>query len=231
MMEPTASAAAGLSPRERLLQAARDVVATDGLEGLTLRAIARRAGVSHGAPLRHFPTLASLLAAVAADGFARLMSAIDNDVAAAERSTADAGDVLDPRQRLAVAGRAYIAFARAEPGVYAVMFRPDRVDVSDPGYVSQGGASFRQLVALVEAAQADGWRPDDRPEELAAALWAQVHGVADLTLHGAFPAVVGPDAPERVPALFGQIVLGVSADDASFFDSPTVGSPHPGGAP
>ena len=49
------------SPRERLLQSAREVVATDGLEGLTLRAIARRAGVSHGAPLRHFPTLAAPL--------------------------------------------------------------------------------------------------------------------------------------------------------------------------
>jgi AcrR family transcriptional regulator len=231
MTGPGVSLAAGLSPRERLLQAARDVVAADGLEGLTLRAIARRAGVSHGAPLRHFPTLASLLAAVAADGFSRLMTAIDDDVAAAERSSADVGDVLDPPQRLAVAGRAYIAFARAEPGIYAVMFRPDRVDVFDAGYVSRGGAAFRQLVALVEGAQADGWRPDDRPEELAAVLWAQVHGVADLTLHGAFPAVVGPDAPERVPALFGQIVLGVSADDSSFFDHTTIDSPPPGGAP
>ncbi|MGH9235058.1 MAG: TetR/AcrR family transcriptional regulator, partial [Acidimicrobiales bacterium] len=80
-----------VSPRERLLQAARDVVAAEGLEGLTLRAIARRAGVSHGAPLRHFPSLASLLSAVAAEGFARLVTTIDNHLAHTEaRARADA---------------------------------------------------------------------------------------------------------------------------------------------
>src|SRR5690606_15390057 len=72
--QPGNGAASGT--RERLLQAARDVVARDGLEGLTLRAIARHAGVSHGAPLRHFPSLAALLAAVAADGFVRLVASI-----------------------------------------------------------------------------------------------------------------------------------------------------------
>jgi AcrR family transcriptional regulator len=222
--------AAGSSPRDRLLRAARDVVADDGLEGLTLRAIARRAGVSHGAPLRHFPTLASLLAAVAADGFSRLMATIDAVIADAERAGAAAGGALDPRERLVAAGSAYISFARAEPGIYAVMFRPDRVDVTDHAYVERGSAAFHQLVTMVAAAQADGWWPAERPEELAAALWAHVHGVADLTLHGAFPAVVGADAPERVPALFAEIVFGVSADDSSTTDPTTINSPHPGGA-
>ncbi len=88
------TAAARGDSRARLLDAARDVVATDGLEGLTLRAIARRAGVSHGAPLRHFPTLAALLAAVAADGFTRLVATIDDHLDAAEGSAAARGTTL-----------------------------------------------------------------------------------------------------------------------------------------
>ena len=96
----------GGTPRDRLLQAARDVVAADGLEGLTLRAIARRAGVSHGAPLRHFPTLAALLAAVAADGFARLVASIDDHLADADRAAAASGATPAPRQRLAIAAQA-----------------------------------------------------------------------------------------------------------------------------
>lgn len=199
------------SPRDRLLQAAREVVAADGLEGLTLRAIARRAGVSHGAPLRHFPTLAALLAAVAADGFARLIATIDAGLAEADSAAAAAGTTLDPRQRIAVAGQAYVRFALADPGVFAVTFRPERVDVDDTAYRLQGYASFRQLVALVEDAQAAGWQPGEQPEVLAAVLWAHVHGLAELALHGALPAVVGDDAVGRLPALSSALALGIDA--------------------
>jgi len=197
------------SPRERLLQAARDVAVTDGLEGLTLRAIARRAGVSHGAPLRHFPTLAALLAAVAADGFARLIATVDAALADADEAAAARGDRLDARQRLAVAGQAYVRFALADPGVFTVTFRPERVDVADPGYQHHGMASFRQLVDLVEAAQAEGWQADERADVLAAVVWAHVHGVAELTLHGALPGVVGEGAAGRVLALSTALALGV----------------------
>jgi AcrR family transcriptional regulator len=214
--EAMTSRLADLPPRERLLQAARDVVAADGLEGLTLRAIARRAGVSHGAPLRHFPTLAALLAAVAADGFARLMATVDAhlaeaDLAEADLAAAGAGTTLGPRQRLAVAGQAYVDFALADPGVFSVTFRPERVDVTDSEYQLQGFASFRQLVDLVEAAQADGWQPDHRAEDLAAVLWAHVHGLAELTLHGGLAAVVGESAVSHLPTLSTLLVVGADA--------------------
>lgn len=172
--------------RERLLEAAREVVARDGLEGLTLRAIARHAGLSHGAPLRHFPSLASLLAAVAASGFARLVAMIDGALTTAEAaSRRQRGRKLTATERIAVAGQAYIDFALAEPGVFAVTFRPERVDVADPGYQTQGLRSFTQLVDLVRDAQAEGWHPDQPADELAAVLWAHVHGLAELRLHGA----------------------------------------------
>jgi AcrR family transcriptional regulator len=198
----------GSPPRERLLAAARDVVAAEGLEGLTLRAIARRAGVSHGAPLRHFPTLASLLAALAAEGFARLVATIDTDLAAAEAQAAAAGVVLGPRQRLTVAGRSYLRFALEDPGVFSVTFRPERVDVTDPDYQAQGFRSFQQLVELVAAAQADGWYADRPTRDLAAVVWADVHGLATLALHGGLTGTVGGgDVAATVDRLVGLSTL------------------------
>lgn len=199
------------SPRERLLEAARDVVTEEGLEGLTLRAIARRAGVSHGAPLRHFPTLAALLAAVAAGGFSRLVATIDDALAVADGEAAAAGTPLDPRRRLAVSGTGYVRFALAEPGVFSVMFRPERVDVTDAAYQLEAFTSFRQLVDLVAACQADGWRPELRSEDLAAVLWANVHGLAELTLHGALASCVGEAAVTGLPSL--SVLLSLELDD------------------
>ena len=194
-----------MDPRQRLLDAAHDVVATDGLEGLTLRAIARRAGVSHGAPLRHFPTLAALLSAVAADGFVRLVATIDERL---DAMSSNAGP-LTALERIAVAGRAYIEFALADPGVFAVMFRPERVDVRDPGYLAEGYRSFRQLVGLVEAAQAEDWHPGEPADALAGVLWSHVHGLAELALHGGIRAALGDDALDTLVPLSNRLTLGL----------------------
>jgi AcrR family transcriptional regulator len=216
---------AAASPRERLLQAAREVVADDGLEGLTLRAIARRAGVSHGAPLRHFASLAALLAAVAADGFTRLTAAIDAHLSEVDAAAEAEGTPLDPRRRLAAAGRAYVDFALADPGVFSVTFRPERVDVDDLDYQLRGFASFRQLVDLVEAAQAAGWRTEEPSGELAAVLWAHVHGLAVLVLHGALPGDEGHAAVDRLVELSTVLALGVAPAPRSA--APRSARPHP----
>ncbi|HEY8546116.1 MAG TPA: TetR/AcrR family transcriptional regulator [Acidimicrobiales bacterium] len=191
-MAPTAP------PRDRLLRAARQVVARDGLAGLTLRAIAREAGVSHGAPLRHFPTLASLLAALAAQGFGELVDAV----------AAAVDGVDDPRDRIAAAGHGYVRFALDEPGVYAVMFRADLVDTADPAYVEAGLASFAQLADLVADAQAAGWQADVPRDRLTTVLWANVHGLADLWLHGAPQGILGEDALDDLLALSTGLATG-----------------------
>jgi AcrR family transcriptional regulator len=221
------TAAARGDSRTRLLDAARDVVATDGLEGLTLRAIARRAGVSHGAPLRHFPTLAALLSAVAADGFARLVATIDDHLDAAERNAAARGTRLGAVERIGVAGRGYLGFARSDPGVFAVTFRRERVDVSDADYREQGYRSFRQLVTLVEAAQAEGWHADRPATSLARVLWAHVHGLAVLSLHGAFEGVSGEDTVDDLHQLSLELLRGPgdSAPPSSARTSDTSSSP------
>jgi AcrR family transcriptional regulator len=221
-MSDGSSRGADGSPRERLLQAARDVLADDGLEGLTLRAIARRAGVSHGAPLRHFPTLGSLLAAVAADGFRRLYASVETHVDAVDQAAATAGIEIGPRHRLAAAGQGYVRFALDDPGVFSVTFRPERVDVTDPAYTAEGLCAFGQLLDLVAAAQADGWHPDQPTEALAGVVWANVHGLATLILHGALPGVV--DDVSRLPGLSTLLVVGEDTTDLLHLSPLTLGS-------
>jgi AcrR family transcriptional regulator len=162
---------------DRLVTSAREMLDEQGLEGLTLRAIARRARVSHGAPLRHFSSLASLLAAVAATGFRDLVAAVDEQL-----------DALDPGAdalgRLAAAGRGYVGYAVGHPGVFGIMFRPERLDTEDTVYVQAAADSFQQLEDLVAAAQTEGFRPDVDVTRLSSVVWTTVHGLADLWIRG-----------------------------------------------
>src|SRR6476646_12233511 len=173
------------STRDRLVDTARAYLDAEGIDGIGLREIARRAGVSHGAPLRHFPTLGALLAAVAADGFRDLYASVDGAVRGVD------GGALD---RLRAAAHGYVDFARTNPGVFALMFRADLCDVGDADYLTTGGIAFGQLVGLVADAQAAGLRPDAPASELAGVVWATVHGLASLHLHGALEPTTGqPD--------------------------------------
>ncbi|MGZ6956483.1 MAG: TetR/AcrR family transcriptional regulator [Acidimicrobiia bacterium] len=176
MMAPAAP-----GTRDRLVATARAYLDAEGVDGIGLREIARRAGLSHGAPLRHFPTLGALLAAVAAEGFRDLYASVDRQA----RSHAD------PLDCLAAAAHGYVDFARAHPGVFALMFRADLCDTGDPEYATAGGIAFGQLVGYVATAQAVGFHPDVDAAELAGVLWATMHGLASLHLHGALVPTTG----------------------------------------
>ena len=95
--------------RDRLVTHAIAVLESEGIDAVTIRRVAREAGVSHGAPLRHFPTRADLLAAVAATGFARLQGLLEAPGVG--------------RERLVAACRSYVEFARSAPALYDLMFR------------------------------------------------------------------------------------------------------------
>jgi AcrR family transcriptional regulator len=180
------TAATPVPTRDRLVDTARAYLDQEGVDGIGLREIARRAGVSHGAPLRHFPSLGALLAAVGADGFRDLYASVD---AAVRNGASD-----DPRVRLKAAAHGYVDFARAHPGVFELMFRSDLCDTADPDYATAGGMAFGQLVALVADAQAAGLRPELPAAEFAGVVWATVHGIASLHLHGALAPTTGqPD--------------------------------------
>jgi len=192
--------AVALPTRAHLLATARRLLDAEG-GPLTLREIARRGGLSHGAPLRHFPSLSALLAALAAQGFRELMNSVD-------AAAAEAGPHAAPLERLATAGRGYVRFALGSPGVFALMFHPDRVDTTDPEYREAGQAAFGQLLGLVAAAQAAGFRPDVPTTDLASVVWAAVHGLAQLRIQG---AMQGAGGAELEPALdvLSDLLFGV----------------------
>jgi AcrR family transcriptional regulator len=169
-------------PRERLIQTALDALAEQGLDGLSLRNIARRAGVSHGAPLRHFPNLAGLLSEVAARGFQILSESI-------EKSAAQLAPGSGPLARLRAGSRAYVECAVANPALFALMFRPELLDADNASYRRAGAAAFERVVVQVRAAQDAGWHPQRDTRVLAGAVWAALHGLATLWAHG---ALTGP---------------------------------------
>ena len=187
----------------RLLDVAEELIATRGLESLSLRRIARRAGVSHGAPLRHFPSLAALLSEVAARGFLLLSEAI-------EKAAAQLPPGAGPLARLSAAGRGYVELAVAKPGLFALMFRSDALDRENPRLIRASADSFEQLVRLVRAAQDTGWRSERDTRLLAGCVWSTVHGLATLWADGAFCGATGaPDASlEEALQITLELVVG-----------------------
>ena len=104
--------------RERLVDVGVELVLTEGTASLGLREIARRAGVSHGAPRRYFPTHRSLLSAIARRGFEELSA----------RSATATAEVSTPRDQLAAMAHAYVAYALERRGMFELMFRHDLLD-------------------------------------------------------------------------------------------------------
>ena len=170
-------------PRQRLIRTALDLLTEQGLGGMTLRNIARRSGVSHSAPLRHFASLADLLAEVAAHGFRTLSEAI-------EKSAAQLAPGIGPLARLRAGSRAYVECAVANPALFALMFRPELLDADNASYRRDGGAAFERVVVQVRAAQDAGWHPRRDTRVLAGAVWAALHGLATLWAQGALSGPV-----------------------------------------
>jgi len=152
--------------RRALLDAALAIIERDGASALTLRAVAREAGVSPAAPYHHFQDKNELMLAVSRDGFHRLNEAMAK--AAAERG---AGEV----------GSAYIEFAHANPALYRVMYDCARASEMFPETMEDDEHDGLELVktAIRRAAGAD---VDPLDIELAAiAAWALVHGLAEIS--------------------------------------------------
>lgn len=168
---------------QRLVQVALRIVADEGPEALTLRRIARRAGVSHSAPLRHFRSHSDLLAAVAARGFALLSEAID-------KSGALLPPGAGPLPRLEALARAYVRTAVDHPGLFALMFRMGDLDVTNEAFLRESTTGFEHVVRHVRAAQDAGWHAHRDTRVLAGATWAAVHGLATLWSQGALGGAI-----------------------------------------
>jgi AcrR family transcriptional regulator len=164
--------------RARLVEVGVELVAREGVQSLTLREIARRAGVSHGAPRRYFPTHLELLSAIARHGFGEL----------AERTGAADDDTANPRERLTELGWVYLRFALDNRGMYELMFRHDLLESGHLGLRDTSLPLFGRLVELVALA-----RPDADARLVAGALWANLHGIAQLWGWGSLQLATGAD--------------------------------------
>ncbi|MEW2515665.1 TetR/AcrR family transcriptional regulator [Streptomyces sp. NPDC046870] len=152
--------------RARLVDVGVELLAAEGPQALTLREIARRAGVSHGAPRRYFPTHRELLSAIARRGFTELGARAHE---ALEQQPAG------PRAQVAALARTYLEFALEQPGMYELMFRHDLLESGHLGLRDTSLPLFTLLARLVGDAD-----PDADARRVAGALWANLHGTAQL---------------------------------------------------
>ncbi|HCP78891.1 MAG: TetR family transcriptional regulator [Pusillimonas sp.] len=172
--------------REALLKVARETLEMSGANGLSLRELARKAGVSHSAPYRHFASRQDLLVALATAGFNELSQCLKEKEG----------------KSLKAMGQAYVAFAIANPALYKLMFSPE-LDRKQPPLLSEAASeAFDRLQKKTEAITQD--------TTLTLAAWAMVHGLSGMLID----RLVADELlePDQLPGLVESVLghLGVS---------------------
>lgn len=150
-----------------------------GPAALSMRDVARRAGVSHAAFTHHFGSKTGLLTALAAEGYDLLADAV----------SPAGGDLVE-------AGVAYVRFAVGHPAHFAVMFQPGLYDADDPQLIAAAERAGQTLTTALSTSAS-------QTTELAA--WSIVHGFANLWLSGALPDGLGEDAGEAARPVIGLL--------------------------
>ena len=164
--------------REQLLNAGEQALGEMAVEQVSLREIARRVGVSHAAPKHHFPSLGHLLGEIAARGYKRFVTALDE--------AADGSPDQSAEARMLAMGRAYLRFAEENSAAYQLMFGQREPMVMTPNLIEASYAAWSQLVDGVTAIVGP-----TRAEAAALHVWSSVHGLSTLKQAGRLP----PDLP------------------------------------
>lgn len=174
--------------RDALVRAARTILETGGLADLSLRGVARAAGVSPAAPYHHFADKQALLNAVAAEGFAALTSEM---LARMAKET-------DPAARLNASGVGYVVFAVENPALFRLMFGGDGQSLSSDTALTEASKGAYDVLRTAAAETS----PNGTADPLTCLkLWALVHGIAKLILEGGVkPADYGLASSEALAA-------------------------------
>lgn len=159
--------------RNALIQAATTVLVEKGAAALSLREVARVAGVSHAAPYRHFRDKAALLRVLAQGGFERLTEVINT---AAENSP------YNPEQKLIEAGVAYVRNAVQHPEITRLMFAATIEPQQDRAYLAASAASYEALLDIIREGIEQGSFRQQPPQQLVLVAWASMHGLAMLAV-------------------------------------------------
>lgn len=171
--------------RRTIVAAAVKAIGESGLDGWSLRELARRAGVSHAAPAHHFGDKTGVLTAIAADGFTMLADALE----------AAGPDFL-------AAGVAYVNFAASHPVHFAVMFQPGVYRADDEAVRR---AETRAGDVLRKGAE-ELASPTSDPEDFTLAAWSIAHGFASLWISGALGMPPGADPVEAARPVLRTLI-------------------------
>src|SRR5688572_27192673 len=178
--------------RAVLLKAGEAELAEQGVEGFSLRGVAKRAGVSHAAPAHHFRDANGLLTGLAAEGYRRFVTAQE-----ARQKNAPA----DGMTQLVAAGMGYIDFALAHPALFRLMFSSDRPDHETPELSAAGAEAFERLISAIERVGGVNPLKDKKAMLNVMAAWAIAHGLADLLVAGRMKFLLSLRKSEREAAL------------------------------
>lgn len=162
--------------KNALIKAGVEILSKEGIEGLSLRKVAQRAGVSHSAPYSHFPDKQSLIAAISTEGFNQLYAELDAAISAYP---------TDPKEQLKEGAAAYVEFALNNTDTFKIMFSGVLEKEKEyPAFVEISSKTFLRVVDVVQACQEVGILPPASAEMLAVTVWGQVHGIVSLALEG-----------------------------------------------
>lgn len=191
------------SLREALLRAAERILQRDGIQGLTRRAAAREAGVSHAAQKNHFGDITGLLSDLAAVGFQRIAATMQ----------AGLREMDPPGVRLEAIGRGYVTFARTHPELFLLMYRSERLDMSRPALRDAVAASASVLYGAVGAVREENLTGTLTLRQAAhvASAWSLVHGYAMLLLDGRLSRLMAHLPPGTDPNELLRIMLETSS--------------------
>lgn len=165
--------------KNALIQAGVGILAKDGVSGLSLRKVAKKAGVSHTAPYSHFADKQALIAAISTEGFRQLYARLD--VVARKYEGRSLTQLVE-------AAWAYVRFALDDPDRFKVMFSAILEKEKDYAeFVAESQRNFRLIVQIVEANQAAGVLKSGPSDLITLSAWGTVHGFIMLLLEGQIP--------------------------------------------
>jgi AcrR family transcriptional regulator len=190
--------------RNTLMRIGTDLVLSEGIEKLSLREVAKRAGVSHNAPYQHFDSREELVAAVAEGAFRALHTNIED--------TLQASGSTDPAARLRGIGRHYVSFMQSHPAYLSLMFG----SFPHEGYpdLSQAAkALLEQLVIVIQEGQSAGIIRAGNPAVFAGLVWMTVHGLSTILQVGKLPpSLIGDQSAEDLAETYIDLLFeGIAA--------------------
>lgn len=193
--------------RRTLLDTALATIEKSGLGALSLREVARQAGVTHAAPYRHFRDRDALVVALGVEGFQGLGLEMSNAL----------GEPMDALERIRVLGVAYVRYAVTHPGHFKVMFSSElHAGEETPELRAAGEPTLAALVEVISDAQAAGQLERGDARALAVPAWSMVHGLATLLVEGQLPALLGdlPTVEKLGHGVIDVVMRGLGATPA-----------------